>query len=132
MAKVVLPRVQAMVLCDSAEESENETGVYHLSGVRSVIESPFPAVVSLLCVFAQMSGHQGEASCHIEIEHAETNEVIFETEPRSVSFDEPTSIVVVVFPLADCVFPASGVYYVQLYYERKLIGERTFHLRQED
>ena len=80
MATLVNPRVQAMVLCDSAEESENEGGVYHLTGVRSVIESPFPAVVSQLSVFAQMSGHQGAASCHIEIEHAESSQVIFETE----------------------------------------------------
>ena len=59
MANLVLPRVQAMVLCDDVEESEHETGVYHLTGVRSIIDSPFPAVVSQLCVFAQMSGHQG-------------------------------------------------------------------------
>jgi hypothetical protein len=108
MARVVLPRVQAMVVCDAVEESEHEAGVYHLTNVRTVIESPFPAVVSRLCVFAHMSGHQSEATIHFEIERAETSDVIFETAPESVSFDEPTSVVGVVIPLVNCVFPVPG------------------------
>ena len=132
MASMVLPRVQAMVLCDGVEESEYEAAVYDLTGVRTVIESPFPAVVSQLCVFAQMSGHQGESYCHIEIEHIDANEVIFATVPQPISFETPTAAVAVVFPLANCVFPVPGLYYVQVYNEAKMIGERPLLLRNED
>ena len=131
MANLVLPRVQAMVLCDDAEESEHENGVYDLTGVRSVIEAPFPAVISRFCVFLNMSGHHGEASCHMEIEHAETGEVISETKAQTISFAEPTSVVPVVFQLRNCVFPVPGIYYVQAFHETKLIGERMLHLRRE-
>ena len=38
MAKKVLPRVQAMVLCDGLKESDEEPDVFTLKGVRSVVE----------------------------------------------------------------------------------------------
>jgi len=34
MANAVLPRVQAMVLCDAVEDSAQESRVYDLTGVR--------------------------------------------------------------------------------------------------
>jgi hypothetical protein len=43
MAKQPWHRVQAMVLCDAAQESAEEYGVFHLHGVRSRIDAPgFP------------------------------------------------------------------------------------------
>jgi hypothetical protein len=89
MASMVLPRVQAMVLCDGVEESEYEAAVYDLAGVRTVIESPFPAVVPRLCVFLHMSGHKGSSSISVAIEKAAPNEVVFETETQTVVFQEP-------------------------------------------
>jgi hypothetical protein len=132
MAKLVLPRVHAMILCDDAEQSDQEAGVFQLTGVRTVIEASFPAVVSRFCVFLHMSGHPGVASCHVQIDHAEVGQVIYETETQTVAFDDPTFIVPMVFHMPDCVFPAPGLYYVQVYHESKLIGERVLQLRQED
>ena len=68
MAELVLPRVQAMVLCDAIDESAQEGSVFHLKGVRSEIEVPFfPYTHSRLGVYLQMSGHKGEVACRIEI-----------------------------------------------------------------
>lgn len=45
MPKQVWPRVQALVLCDAIEEAAHESGVFHLKGVRSGIETnAFPYV----------------------------------------------------------------------------------------
>jgi hypothetical protein len=133
MAKVVLPRVQAMVLCDGVEESDQESGVYHLKGVRNVIEaSSFPCTRSRFFAFTQMSGHVGEASCHGEINRAETDETVFRTPGRVIAFEGPLSISPVVFRLRNCGFPAPGVYYVQVFWDSKLIGERLLHLVLED
>jgi hypothetical protein len=101
-------------------------------GVRTVIESPFPAVVPRLCVFLHMSGHMGSSSINVAIERAAPNEVVFETETQTVVFQEPTSVVPVLFLLLDCVFPSPGVYYVQVLHEGKVIGERSFQMRTED
>lgn len=132
MAKLVLPRVQAMVLCDEVEESEQEGDVVHLTGVRAVMEAPsFPTIRSQLCVFLHMSGHTGKASCHIQIDWPEKDEVVFETAPAMIFFDETAAVVPVYFRLPNCGFPAPGVYYVQVFNETKLIGERPLRVRQE-
>jgi hypothetical protein len=133
MANVVLPRVQAMVLCDSVKESDDEPDVFELAGVRTVLNTAsFPALHSRLCVFLQMSGHRGRATCHAEIERATTGEVIGATPRRVLTFDDPSFAVPIVFRLRNCVSPEPGVYYVQLYNERKLIGERILRVRRED
>src|SRR6516164_5473823 len=130
---VILPRVQAMVLCDDIEESEQDADAMNLVGVRSVLVSPvFPLVRSLLCVFIQMSGHPGQASCHVEIESLGGDGVIFETDPLTFSFMDPTVVVPVILWLPNCVFSTAGVYYVQVYCDEKLIGERPLTVRQED
>ena len=133
MAQLVLPRVQAMVLCDDIEESDQEDEVVQLTGVRAAIELPsFPAVRSQLCVYLQISGHQGEALCHIQIESIERDEVIYKTESLVIIFEDPTTIVPVYFRLPNCVFSTTGVYYVQVFNESKLICERPLRLRQEE
>jgi hypothetical protein len=133
MANLVMPRVQAMVLCDGVKESDDEPDVFQLAGVRTVLDAAsFPALHPRLCVFLQMSGHRGQASCHVEIERGKTGEVVIETPNRSVNFENPTSAVPLIFRVRNCVFPEPGVYYVQVYQDRKLIGERTLQVRQED
>jgi hypothetical protein len=129
----VLPRVQAMVLCDTIEESDDEIGVYHLTGVRSVLHVPaFPAFQPRLSVFVQMSGHRGEASFRIGIRQALTDDVIYQTKAKTIAFHEPTLIVPVVFRLRNCTFPAAGLYYAEILHDEKLVGERRLQLRQQE
>src|SRR4051812_12051811 len=106
MAKLVLPRVQAMVVCDRVEESGEEYGIYHLHAVRSTLEAPaFPYTCPRLCAFLQMSGHPGEAICRVQILHAATDEVIYGTRPRTVIFTGPTHVAPMIFRLRNCSFP---------------------------
>jgi hypothetical protein len=113
MAQTVLPRVQAMVLCDEVMESAQEPGVHNLSAVRTIIDvTSFPYLCPRLCVFLQMSGHRGEAACQIEIEKVGTNDLIHHTKAKLISFTEPVAVVPVLFRMRNCVFPSPGVYYV--------------------
>ena len=122
-----------MVLCDGLKESDEEPDVFNLIGVRAVVEaSSFPALCPRLYVFLHLSGHQGETSCHIEIDRTETNEVIYETASKTIKFRGPGAVVPVYFRVRNCVFPAPGVYYVQIFNDGKLIGERPLYLRQEE
>src|SRR5262245_44652901 len=132
MASLILPRVQAMVLCDDLDESDEDSEAINLIGVRTVIATPvFPMVRSQLCVFLQMSGHRGEARCHIEIECLATDEVIQDTEPLTFQFINPTIVVPAYFRLVNCVFSTAGLYYVQVYADTKLVGERPLLIREE-
>jgi hypothetical protein len=131
MAKLVLPRVQAMVLCDAIEESALEDSTFNLHGVRSIIEAAgFPCLRPWLCVFAQLSGHAGNASCHLEINRTESDEVVYQTPPRVIRLEGPTTVVPVLFRLRNCEFPAPGVYYVQMFHGSKLIGERPLDVHE--
>ena len=133
MAQMVLPRVQAMVICDHIEESDEEIGVYHLAGVRSSLHVPvFPALCTRLGVFVQMSGHRGEAPCSVRIRQELTDDAIYQTRPKAISFLDPTLVVPVVFRLRNCIFPAAGLYFIEILHEKKLIGERRFLLREEE
>ena len=133
MAQLVLPRVLALIVCDGIEESDQEVGVYRLTDVRTRLDVPvFPAFRARLCVFVQMSGHRGQALCRVGIRQESTDEVIYQTKPRTISFEDPTLVVPVVFRLRNCVFPTSGLYYVEILDETKLIGERRLLLQPED
>ena len=106
---------------------------YHLNGVRSVIEVPsFPALRSRLCVFVQISGHAGEANCHIEIENAESGELIYKSGTKVVHFESPTCVEPTVFRLRNCMFSSPGVYFVQVIHENKMIWERPLLVRMEE
>jgi hypothetical protein len=78
-----------------------------------------------------MSGHRGEGLCHVEINRSGTDDVIYLTETKTITFNDPTWVVPVYFRLHNCVFPAPGIYYVGVFNNSKLIGERPLHLRQE-
>jgi hypothetical protein len=132
MAQLVLPRVLAMVMCDDVVEADDEIGVFNLTGVRTAVEaSSFPAVHSLR-IFVQMSGHKGEASCYVVIEDSESHEIIDKTALQAIDFENPILVVPVVFEFLHCVFPQPGVYYVEIYEESKLIGERRLTFRIEE
>jgi hypothetical protein len=92
----------------------------------------FPAVAPQLCVYLQMSGHQGSVECHMEVEYLAMGDVIAETETRTVYFNDPSAVVVIYFRLANCVLPSAGLYYVQAYADEKLIGERPLLLQLEE
>lgn len=133
MAQLVLPRVQAMIICDAVIESEEEVDVYNLSGVRSVMDAPIlPALRPRMCVFLQMSGHRGEARCRVGVRSSKTDAIIYQTKAKLITFEEPTIVMPVVFRLRNCVFPEAGLYYVDVLHDEKLIGERRLQVRQED
>jgi hypothetical protein len=130
MTDLVLPRVQAMIVCDDAIETA-EDGVFDLTSVRTVITAAVFLTVNSFVVFAQLSGHQGEAFCNVRLESYESGELIDDTEPQSVVFEDPTITMPMSFRVINCVFPSPGVYFVQVHCARKLIGERRLHLEEE-
>jgi hypothetical protein len=133
VANLVLPRVLAMVPCDDVDRSDQERGVYHLTGVRTTMGfASFPAVRSGFCVFLHMSGHQGAAECHVQIFHAATDDLIYQSKPKAVNFKAPTSIVPVQFRLRNCAFPMPGVYFLEMVADSKVVGERRLEVRREE
>ncbi len=133
MAKAVLPRVHVMVLCDEIEPSAEEAEVFDLRGVRTYIAAPaFPYAHPQLCVYLQLTGHEGTASGEIRIVLAETDDTVYRQEVGPVPFVGPLVLVPLRAWLTDCEFSDAGLYYVQVYFGQKIIAERPLWLTQSE
>ena len=60
MADSILPRVLAMVVCDDVVESDDEIGVFHLTGVRTTVEAASFPTVKVLRAIAQLQMGQAD------------------------------------------------------------------------
>jgi len=131
MAKLVLPRVHVMVLCDQIEPSPAEGDVFDLRGVRTFIAAPaFPYTQPQLCVYLQMTGHEGTAAGRAVIVDPETDLNLEETGQDVIEFRGPLEFVHVPWKVNDCTFREPGIYYVQVFFDGKLISERPLLVQQ--
>jgi hypothetical protein len=131
--KLVLPRVHVMVLCDDFEPSADEEWVFHLYGVRSRIEvDAFPYSHPQVCVYLQVTGHQGRTNCEVRLINPETDEEILAAPAQLIELMDPLEVVPVIFLLEDCEFPAPGLYYAQAYCDQKLVCERSLLIVREE
>lgn len=130
MAKhLILPRVHVMVLCDDIEPSLEEEGVFQLLGVRSALQADsFPYIHPELCVYLQVTGHPGRTSGTVILFQAETDRTLRRRSLPAVDFLGPLNIIPLAGRLRNCEFPAPGLYYIQITFEGKLLGERLLQL----
>ena len=130
--KSVLPRVHVMVLCDDVAEREDAATAFDLLGVRShIVATSFPYEHPGLWVYLQVTGHAGPAEGRAVIVDSADLEVA-EHPPVQVAFTGPLDFLHVLFPFVDCPFARPGVYYVQVFFDEKLVGERAFHLLETE
>jgi hypothetical protein len=129
MAKLVLPRVHVMVLCDAVEPSPGEEDVFDLRGVRTFLRADaFPYVHPQICIYLQVSGHEGTTSGHVTFSHAATDEQLLFQPIEELQFEGPLVLRQVPVQIVDCAFPEAGLYYVQVFFGSKLVAERPLWL----
>jgi hypothetical protein len=130
--KLVLPRVHVMILCDEIEARPEDDETFDLLGVRTRIHADgFPYTHSQLCVYLQLTGHQGTTHCHITLSNADTDDEVYRGPSLELELQGPLVILPVGFWLEDCSFGSPGLYYAQAYCDGKLAGERPFRVAQE-
>ena len=101
--------------------------------MRTHIVAPaFPYTHPQLCVYLQMTGHEGTASGRAVILDPETDLNVDETDEDPLQFHGPLDFIEVPWRLSDCTFPEPGVYYVQVFFDGKLINERPLLLQQNE
>jgi hypothetical protein len=125
----VFARVHVLVICDEIEELPDAEDLITLSGVRTQIQAPsFPYVHPLLCIYLQVTGHQGTASGHLLVVNEATQEEVFYRPIEEFQLFGPLEIIPIWMRVWDCEFPEPGVYWFQVYLNGKLIQERRFRL----
>jgi hypothetical protein len=131
--KQILPRVHVLVLCDEVEPRLDEEEAFDLRGVRSeIIAGGFPYVHPRFAVYLQLTGHHQDATCRVAVVRAETDEEVFELGEDVIALRGPLEFVHLHYELEDGVFPAGGVYYVQVSFDGALRGERALALRERE
>jgi hypothetical protein len=124
----VRPRVHALVVCDEIVPGSEED-VYDLVGVRTWLgASSFPYTHPQFCVYLQVTGHQGDAVCRIEVVHSEREEDVLAAVEGEMEFHGPLEFVVSDWRIEGCPFPEAGLYYVQVSFDGRLAGERMLFL----
>jgi hypothetical protein len=133
MAKAILPRIHALLVCNDYQASPGEVDVYTLFGVRTQIQaSTFPHIQPQLYVYLQAAGHAGEFSARVAGVSARTDDVVFEQAVPPITLTDPVTLVPVLVLIEHCEFPEPGIYYFQVYFGEKLVHERPLHVVESE
>src|SRR5437016_4424839 len=76
----VHPTVRYLIVCEDVQTDPNNprrvTLVSLLSAIRSLDQPPFPLLYREICVFLQLTECRGSADGRIEIQHADSGQVV--------------------------------------------------------
>jgi hypothetical protein len=123
----VFARVHVLVLCDEVEELSGEEELFNLNGVRTQVRArSFPYVHPQLCIFLQVTGHEGIASGHLALVQEANDAEIFQIPIDEFQLAGPLEVIPWWFELRDCEFREPGVYFFQVVLNGKLVMERRF------
>jgi hypothetical protein len=123
-----------LILCHRVETDPND---YHrcnilglINSIRSAAVPPFPIVQPQLLALIVWTGGQGTGELTLRIIEDHSASVIFATRPRQLRFvGEATAIGGVVFRIQNCVFPAAGLYWVEVLFGGSVIGRQRVFVR---
>lgn len=130
----VKPVVRYMLLCDDwrLDPANNRriTIVGLVTNIHAIDDPPYPLLYEELCVLLVLTEGRGQGQAKIACVHEETGERAFETRTRPIQFGpDPLEVIGVPFRIRDCLFPRSGLYSIQFWYDDELIEERPLRMR---
>jgi hypothetical protein len=81
-------------------------------------------------VFLQLAECRGNAEGRIEIQHADSGQVVFHTRTRTLELgSDPLEVIGAVFRIRGCLFREPGLYWVQFWYNDQMIAQQPLLLR---
>jgi hypothetical protein len=128
------PTVRYLILCEDVQTDPDNPRrislVGLISAIRSLEQPPFPLLYRELCVFLQVTECRGPGDGRIEIHHADSGQVVFRTQTRTIPFpSDPLEVVGATFRLRNCLFQEPGLYWVQFVYNEQAIAQQPLLLR---
>jgi hypothetical protein len=130
----ITPTVRYLIICEDVEvdpaNPRRITIVGLISALRAIGLTPYPLLRREFCVFVQMTECRGSAECRIEIQHADSGDVVFRTNPHTMPLiNDPLEIVGVTFRIRDCLFQTPGLYWVRFWYNGAILSQQSLLLR---
>jgi hypothetical protein len=130
----LVPSVRYMILCEQVltdpANPKRVSIIGLMSAIRSLDSSPYPLRYREFTVFLQLAECRGAGTVRVEIQHADTGDVIFQTKERILNMgNDPLELLGITFKINDCLFPQSGLYWVQLWYNDGVLTQQPLILR---
>lgn len=130
MTSPVLPSVRSLIVCEDiitpAGNPRRVTLVNLVNSIRSIEGPPYPLRQPQLCIFVQLVECRGPGSVRVKIREAdrERESPLFATRSRNVSFpSNPLIVHGLRFRIYNCRFPRPGLYWVQFYFDDRILGQ---------
>ena len=130
----VKPSVRYMILCDNWSPDSEHMERVNIWGLLSSLDSlgdpPFPYRHPEFCVYLALTELRGSANAQIVCVFEETQQRTFATSVRPIApADNPLDVVGIAFRIRGGLFPRSGIYSIQLWWDGELLDQRTISLR---
>lgn len=124
----IVPVAKGLYLCDYVIDYEN--GKVDLYGLFNAIRSSnYPHRQERFCVFAQLLNGLGRIPFFIDIRDATHDQLIYTTQINHVSFPDRITVVQLALSIEQCLFPQSGMYFVELYCDNTWVCDTSLLLR---
>jgi hypothetical protein len=127
----VNPTGKLVYVCDEVLH-DPASGKFSYLGIFDDVVSPttpgYPFRLGRMCVAAQLVGGSGPVPVHVEVVEATTQNLVRGAGPYTVNFPTRHQVVTVCLRLLNVVFPAPGVYFVELYSQGAFLDDRTLRL----
>jgi len=123
-----------LILCDRVETDPDN---YHrcnifglITSIRSASVPQFPVIHPQLVAFIVWTGGQGTGELMLRIIEDGSVNAVFRTRPRPIRFvGDPASVGGFFFRIRNCVFPAAGLYWIELLLDGLVIARQRLFVR---
>ena len=123
----ILPFAKALYLCDC--HLGFATQKTDLVGIFNSIRAPaYPHVQQHFVIFAQLIGGLGLIPFYIDVTFPQTGQLMHTTNTRIVSFPRRDKVVQLAYTTQGCLFPARGVYLVELFCDGQWVADTSLEL----
>ncbi len=125
----IVPVAKAMYLCDYHVGYSN--GKVDLYGLFNAIrpEDGYPYTRGRFCVFAQLANGLGAVPFFIDIRFARTDQFVYTTETRTLSFPDRNTVVQLAMKIEGCQFESAGLYLLELFCDNTWVCDASLLLR---
>lgn len=128
----ISPTGKILYVCDEVLQ-DPASGKLSYLGIFDDVTPPtapaYPCRLGRLCVAAQLVGGSRTVQVHVEIVEGATQNLVRRAGLFGLSFPTRHQVVTLCVRLLDVVFPAAGVYFVELYAQGAFVDDRVLRLR---
>jgi hypothetical protein len=126
--------IRHILIADDVRRNTNDPSKLDVFGfsdsLRLSSDVVFPYCHPRLAVLVSIAGGRGSARVRVAVVHADSDELAFRTVEQAFPLgDDPLAVRLLIFRIRDMIFPQPGLYWVQFWYNDKVIGQHPFNVK---